>query len=165
MRFSGVVGVPLIILLMLFNKAGASGIDLHWLWDNQCAGCHGHSSDFAGRFLKVSNGQLEGVHHTQDLRIFMRNHYTSGNETDAVYQMLLAQVLTKPRFKQECSSCHDRAASFVRQSMILQDEVLLSRDSGRPIRTFLQQHRRLDPNDVDFFTSLLIRVADEVYRP
>ena len=95
----------------------------------------------------------------------MRNHYTQNTEIDAVYEMLLAQALTKPRFKQECGNCHGSAASFVRQSMVLQGKVLLSRKSGQPVRNFLQQHRQLDATDINFFMSLLDRVAGEVYRP
>ena len=165
MQFIGIIVAVFVALLLFINKGRASGIDLHWLWDNQCAECHGHSAEFAHKFLKVTNGQLQGNHHVQDLRLFMRNHYTQNTEVDAVYEMLLAQALTKPRFKQECSNCHDSATSFVRQSVVLQGKVLLSRESGQPIREFLQQHRQLDANDVNFFMSLLNRVAREVYRP
>ena len=165
MQFIGIIGVVFVTLLLFISKGRASGIDLHWLWDNQCAECHGHSAEFAHKFLKVTNGQLQGNHHVQGLRLFMRNHYTQNTEIDAVYEMLLAQALTKPRFKQECSNCHDSAASFVRQSAVLQNKVLLSRESGQPIRKFLQQHRQLDANDINFFMSLLNRVAREVYRP
>ena len=165
MRFIRITGAVLIVLLLLISKGLASGIDLHWLWDNQCAECHGHSAEFSQKFLKVANGQLQGSHHVQGLRNFMRNHYTSNTEVDAVYKMLLAQALTKPRFKQECGNCHGSAASFVRQSVALQAEVLLSRESGQPIREFLQQHRQLDTKDINFFMSLLNRVAREVYRP
>jgi len=165
MRLLGITGAVLVALLQFTGKGRASGIDLHWLWDNQCAECHGHSSEFAHKFLKVTNGQLQGNHHVQNLRLFMRNHYTQNIEVDAVYEMLLAQALTKTRFKQECSNCHGSAASFVRQSLILQNKVLLSRESGQPIRKFLQQHRQLDTNDVNFFMRLLNRVAHEVYRP
>lgn len=165
MRFIRITGAVLIVLLLLISKGLASGIDLHWLWDNQCAECHGHSAGFSQKFLKVANGQLQGSHHVQGLRNFMRNHYTSNTEVDAVYEMLLAQVLTKPRFKQECGNCHGSAASFVRQSVVLQAEDLLSRESGQPIRIFLQQHRKLDTNDINFFMNLLNRIAREVYRP
>lgn len=165
MRFIRTTGAALLILPLLISKGLASGIDLHWLWDNQCAECHGHSAEFSRKFLTVANGQLQGIHHVQGLRNFMRNHYTSNTEVDAVYEMLLAQALTKPRFKQECGNCHGSAASFVRQSVFLQDEDLLSRKSSQPIRTFLQQHRQMDTNDIDFFMSLLNRVAREVYRP
>jgi len=164
-QITGIIVAAFVTLLLFMSKGRASGIDLHWFWDNQCAECHGHSAEFAHKFLKVSNGQLQGNHHVQGLRLFMRNHYTQNTEVDAVYEMLLAQALTKPRFKQECSNCHDSAASFVRQSVVLQDKVLLSRESGQPIRKFLQQHRQLDANDINFFMSLLNRVAHEVYRP
>lgn len=165
MQFKRIMVAVFVTLLLCISKGRASGIDLHWLWDNQCAECHGHSAEFAHKFLKVTDGQLQGNHHVQGLRLFMRNHYTRNTEVDAVYEMLLAQALTKPRFKQECSNCHDRAASFVRQSLVLQDNVLLSRESGQPVREFLQQHRQLDANDINFFMSLLNRVAREVYRP
>ena len=165
MQFIGLIVAVFVTLLLFISKGRASGIDLHWLWDNQCAECHGHSAEFAHKFLKVANGKLQGNHHVKDLRLFMRNHYTQNTEIDAVYEMLLAQALTKPRFKQECGNCHGSAASFVRQSMVLQGKVLLSRKSGQPVRNFLQQHRQLDATDINFFMSLLDRVAGEVYRP
>jgi hypothetical protein len=165
MRLSGIMGAVLVTLLLFTGKGGASGIDLHWLWDNQCAECHGHSGEFSRKFLKVTNGELQGRHHVQGLRLFMRNHYTQNTEVDAVYEMLLAQARAKPRFKQECGNCHGSAAAFVRHSAILQDEVLLSRRSGQPIQEFLQQHRQLEADDVVFFASLLNRIAREVYRP
>jgi len=165
MRVSGVIGIALVTSLLIAGKGWASGIDLHWLWDNQCADCHGHSGDFVREFLKVNNGQLEGSHRTRNLDAFMRNHYASNIEVDAIYQMLLAQALTRPRFKQECSHCHDGAASFIRHSLVLQDDVLLSRQSGQPVREYLLQHRQLGANDVDFYMGLLNRVAREVYRP
>jgi len=165
MRILRIAGVILITLLLFTGKVLPSGVDLHWLWDNQCAECHGHSAEFAQKFLSVSNGQLQGRHHVQGLRVFMRSHYTSNFEVEAVHEMLLAQAMTESRFKQECSQCHGSAAALVRQSVLLRDEVLLSRGSGQPIRIFLQQHRKLDANDVDFYMNLLNRVAGEVYRP
>ena len=165
MRVAGAIGVALITSLLVAGQSWGSGIDLHWLWDNQCADCHGHSGEFARKFLKVNNGQLQGSHNTRDLSTFMRNHYASNIEVDAIYELLLAQALTRPRFKQECSKCHDSAAAFVRHSLILQDEVLLSRQSGQPVREFLLQHRQLGTSDVDFYIDLLNRVAHEVYRP
>ena len=165
MRASGVIAAVLITSLLFAGKGWPSGIDLHWLWDNQCADCHGHSGEFSDKFLKVNNGQLQGRHDTRNLATFMRNHYASNIEVDAIYEMLLAQALTRPRFKQECSNCHDSAASFVRHSLVLQDEVLLSRQSGQPTQEFLLQHRQLETSDVSFLMSLLNRVAREVYRP
>ena len=94
----------------------ASNIDLHWLWDDRCDACHGHAGDFARKFLSVSSGELQGPHHTTSTISvgFLHNHYLAGNEVDAVYNMLLAQANNQARFKNECASCHDTAAMFVR---------------------------------------------------
>ena len=165
MRVPGIITTALVISLLFTGGSRGSGSDLHWLWDNQCAECHGHSSEFARNYLELENGELRGRRHGERLLGFMRNHYATGIEIDAVYQMLLAQVLTKPRFKQECSNCHGSAASFVRKSVILQDEVLLGKKSGQSIQQFLQQHQRLGSDDGEFYTRLLNRVAREVYRP
>ena len=165
MRISIVTGVALVAALLFQYKASAAGIDLHWLWDNQCAECHGHSGDFARKFLKAEDGQLEGRHHKEDLRRFMRNHYASEIEIDAIYEMLLAQTQTEPRFKQECGRCHGTAARFVRQTIVLQKGVPLSRKSGQDIRRFMDQHRGLQKEDAEFFTALLYRIAREVFRP
>jgi hypothetical protein len=155
----------LILALVVMPAVGATGIDLHWLWDDRCAVCHGHAGDFARKFLSVSSGRLEGRHHVNDLHQFLHNHYLAGNEVDAVYNMLLAQAGNQARFKGECASCHDTATRFVRSSLELRDGILYSRKSGQPVRSFLDHHRELNAGDIEFFLNLLTRVANEVYRP
>jgi hypothetical protein len=135
------------------------------LWDDRCAAGHGHAGDFSRSFLGISDGALQGRHHIHDLRRFLNNHYLAGNEVDAIYNMLLAQVSSQASFKSDCVSCHGTAASFVRNSLELRDGVLYSRNSGSPVSRFLEQHRELSPADIEFFTKLLTRVAQEVYRP
>jgi hypothetical protein len=159
--------VLLVLVAMMLGLlvAGADGRDLHRLWDDRCADCHGHSGDFARKFLSVSNGDLQGRHHVDDLRRFMKNHYPSNNEVDAIYDMLLAQANTPPRFKEECTRCHETAASLVRDTLQLRDDALVSRETGRPVREFLDHHRKLKQDDVEFFVALLTRVAKEVHWP
>ena len=141
----------------------AADIDLHWLWENRCADCHGHAGEFSRQFLTEANGELQGRHHVRDLRAFMQHHYLNADEVDAIYNMLLAQTRTQARFKTECSRCHRHAADFVRQSLELRDGQLASRRSGRDIAAFLAKHQGLSPDDVAYFTALLTRVANEVY--
>ena len=152
-------------MLLAMPAVRASGTDLHWLWDDRCAACHGHAGDFSRKSLSVSSGKLQGRHYVHDLRLFLNNHYLAGNEVDAVYNMLLAQANNQARFKVECTSCHDTAAKFVRNSLELRDGALYSRNSGRPVRQFLDHHMGLNPDDVEYFMNLLTRVAHEVYRP
>jgi hypothetical protein len=165
MRVNPETSIVLVAAVLAMSAVRASGIDLHWLWDDRCAACHGHAGDFSRKFLSVSSGELQGPHHVHDLRRFLHNHYLAGNEVDAVYNMLLAQANNQARFKNECASCHDTAAMFVRHSLELRDGVLYSRNSGRPVIRFLNHHMELNPDDVEFFINLLTRVAHEVYRP
>ena len=152
-------------IVLMTPQIRAAGIDLHLLWDDRCAVCHGHAGDFARKFLSVSGGKLQGRHHVHDLRRFLHNHYLTDSEVDAVYNMLLAQASNQARFKVECGACHEIAAKFVRDTLELRDGMLFGRKSGRPVRTFLDHHRELNPDDVEFYTNLLTRVAQEIYRP
>ncbi len=154
----------LAVAVLMAPAAGAAGIDLHRMWDDRCAGCHGHAGDFA-RKLTVSDGELQGRHHVHDLRLFLRNHYPADSEVDAVYNMLLAQASNEAKFRSECSACHGTAAEFVRSALELRDGVLHARASGRPVLQFLSEHRQLGAADVQAFAQLLTRVAGEVYRP
>ena len=165
MRIRLRVSIVLVMAVLAMPAVGDSGIDLHWLWDDRCADCHGHAGDFSRKFLSVSGDRLQGRHNVNDLHRFLRNHYLAGNEVDAVYNMLLAQTNNQARFKGECASCHDTATRFIKSSLELRDGVLFSRNSGRPVSDFLGHHRELNPDDVKFFTNVLTRVAREVYRP
>ncbi len=156
------------ILLLVIGFAawpGAAGTDLHHLWDDRCAECHGHSGNFTRKFLRVDEGRLLGRHHGEGLQEFMRHHYLRADAVDAVYQMLLAQALTAPRFKQECSRCHDSAASLLRDTAVLHEDGSLGLLSGQSMRQFLQGHRGLQPEDVEFYVKLLTRVAIELGQP
>jgi len=154
-----------LVLFMTFLFAPevcASGPDLHALWDDRCVSCHGHAGEFARKFLTVSSNELQGRHHVHDLRQFLQNHYLAGHAVEPVYRMLLAQAGNEPRFLNECSKCHDRAADFVRNSFILRNGVLYSRQLDMPVREFLNSHRSLQQQDVDYFIEQLRRIAHEV---
>lgn len=160
-----ITGVIFIAAVLTMPSVNASGLDLHWLWHDRCAACHGHSGDFARRVLNITGGELQGRHHLYDLRKFLHNHYLSGQEVDAIYNMLLSQVKTQARFQNECSSCHGSAATFVRKSLILRNGVLYCRKRDVPVHDFLDDHRDLNPGDIEFYTDVLTRIAHEVYRP
>lgn len=145
--------------------APAEGIDLHRMWDDRCFVCHGHAGEFARKWLRVSDEELQGRHHTHDLKKFLRNHYLASAEVDSVYGMLLAQAKSQARFKHACSGCHGTAAAFVRRSLEFRGSTLYSRALGQPVQDFLGHHRDLSQSDIEFFTKLLERVAREVFRP
>ena len=159
------VAVAILSLAICFAAGAADGTDLHRLWDSACADCHGHSAEFSRRFLEARDGRLLGRHHRKDLLQFMHRHYLRADAVDAVYDMLLAQAQTPPRFREECSACHGGAAELLRASDVrwLGDSLRLG--SGLGMREFLQGHRGLLAADVDFYQSLFERIAAEIGRP
>ena len=155
------VSISLVILLFAALNVAADGTDLHRMWDDRCAECHGHSGDFARKYLDASGDRLAGTHHRDNLRLFLTNHYLPRTEVDAVYEMLRAQAGSEPRFRKECGECHLSAVGFVRESLELRGGILYSRASGRPVDLTAVRHHDLGPDDADWFTGLLIRVAGE----
>ncbi|MCP4391380.1 MAG: hypothetical protein GY802_24015 [Gammaproteobacteria bacterium] len=158
-------GPGFFLLLLIFPPANAGGVDLHTLWDDRCAECHGHSAQFARKFLKLGGGELQGRHHERNLRQFLSHHYPPDREVDAIYLMLMAQVSTAPRFIDECGKCHGSAAAFVRGSISLRDGELVLQKSGDSLRQFLQSHRNLTQDDTHFFMRQFTRLAHEIFRP
>jgi hypothetical protein len=160
------IGCVLLLCSLGATCLGATErIDLHALWDDRCAECHGHSGDFARRFLQISDGRLQGRHHVDNLQLFISQHYSTPAQAAAIYAMLQAQTATPPLFRQHCSRCHDSAASLVRSTAILRDGVLLSNHSGQPMHQFLSEHRNLSAQEIDFYHRLLTRIATETGQP
>lgn len=161
-----IMGLLLLSTGSLIPLTADTGIDLHWLWDDRCSSCHGHSSEFANQFLSVSvDGQLQGQHHVDDLPLFLQNHYLTDQLVDDVSAMLLAQLSHSARFNKECATCHKNAASFVREKLQFQNAVLEIKKTGNSVKRFLNKHRHLTDEDIEFYTALLYRVAKEVNLP
>lgn len=139
----------------------ALAVDLHAMWDNRCAGCHGHSADFARRFLTVEGGKLRGRHHRDDLDRFLPNHYLAPDLVAPVIAMLAAQASATPRFRERCGGCHQTAAELARDKLSLRDGELVDRESGRRMRDFLPGHGRLPAAEAPFFVDLLTRLVRE----
>lgn len=106
--------------------------------------------------------KLRGQHHVDNLDVFLGNHYLARDLIGPVTAMLAAQVMTDPRFRNECGRCHASAAALARESLSLRDGVLVSRVSGLPTAEFLSGHARIKPADVPVFVDVLTRVLKEV---
>lgn len=153
------------LLAGLLSASVGDATDLHRFWEQTCGDCHRHAGPFARRSLTVTDGKLQGVHHKDDLLVFLRNHHLPDDLVQPMYEMLLAQASTAPRFQERCGRCHESAADLARESLVVRDGVLQGRESGRPVAQFLPRHARLGltPEEVSFFTDLLTRVEREVH--
>ncbi|MDP2368621.1 hypothetical protein [Rhodoferax sp.] len=157
-----------LMVLLVFaslSSAAPAEVDLHDYWDQRCSYCHGHSSEFARRFLRVDKGRLLGVHHRDDLDAFLRNHYLSEQLVAPVRAMLMAQLTTAPLFSEKCAACHGTAAAFARKSLGVVNGVLVGTASARKVVDYLASHGRLEPLEVPIMVDTLRRVRDEVTSP
>lgn len=160
-----IVSLSLGMLLILFAQSEVSAREIREEWDSRCEECHSDVDDFARKFLWAIDGQLQGQHHIDDLRLFMGNHYLPKHIFEAFYDMLLAKANSPARFKSECSSCHSSAEEFIRKSIIIRFGELRGVETGMAVPEFLQTHQGLQKADIEFFTRLLTRVIDVMYRP
>ena len=158
------IDLSLVILLTFFFQHGAAARSALAEWDNRCEECHGEADEFARKFLWAVDGQLQGRHHVDNLRLFMRNHYIPKHKIDEIHKMLLEQANNPARFETECNSCHSSAEQFIRKSIVIKAGELTGLESGVSVREFLQTHRGLQQVDVDFYTRLLTRVLNDIDR-
>lgn len=165
MRFRPAAAFAVALGAILGGIHPAPALDLHATWDGRCAECHGHSADFARRFLRIDGDRVAGPHHGADLPAFLANHYLGPTLAAPMLAMLREQVATEPRYRAKCAGCHGTAAALARETLSLRDGELVGARSGRPIAGFLTGHARLDAEDAVFFVELLRRVEREVHAP
>jgi hypothetical protein len=155
----GSVVAALCALMVSVWSSDAASVDLHRLFEERCAGCHGHAGDFARETFTVVDGGLRGRH--TDLRAFLKRHQgqQTDEEVEGIYALFLKQVQEGGRFKNQCGMCHQKATRLARKSLIVVDGELRGRYTGNTIRTFLLDHGRLDAQEAAFFYDVLLEVT------
>jgi hypothetical protein len=79
------VGVLACALAVAALASAAAGTDLHRLWDDRCAECHGHAGDFARKHLLLVDGTLQGRSIERELHQFLANHYPGDADVDDIH--------------------------------------------------------------------------------
>lgn len=148
-----------IVILLLLIPIQTEARDALAMWDSRCEECHGDPAIFSSKYLWNIDGQLQGVHHVDNLNLFLRNHYIPKHEIEAIRNMLLSQANSPLRFKAECSSCHGDAIEFVDTSIWVRGSEITGLKSGMDISEFLPTHQGLKQEDVAFFEKLFARIA------
>lgn len=153
------------ILGLTAAMAGAQSTDLHAMWDGRCQSCHGHAGSFARSTLSVAQGRLQGKHHRDDLEQFLRQHYLADSLVLPTMAMLAAQAAADPTYAAKCAGCHQSAAEFARQSLMMRDGKLVGRASGVPVADYLSRHGKLSAAERPQMVNTLTRVYREVGSP
>jgi cytochrome c5 len=140
--------------------ARAQDIDPHQLYERHCGGCHAaHARDFVRKSLERRGGDIVGRNSGVALGTFMaRGH----GRLDAFQAREMVAHLTAIfdggwLFQERCRICHDRAVLFARRSLVLRDGRVVGRYTGRDIRSFLDNHGRIDAGEAETIMVMLKR--------
>lgn len=155
----GLSRVFFLLAALVFSSLVSGARDGPAIWDSRCEECHGDPAPFATKYLWNLGGQLQGQHHTDDMHLFMRNHYIPDHEIEAIQNMLLAQANSPQRYVDECSECHGEIDAFVEASFWVGKNSISSSNTGLDVGEFLQTHRELTDEDITFYLKLFYRVA------
>ena len=137
------------------------------LFHERCSRCHGEAGAFAPAHLSLDRGVLRTRRGGKDLNDFLREHpgRLDEAELEAMVATLTTIVTAGGQFSQRCAVCHGHAETFAHGHLVIRDDRLLGRYTGRDIETFLPGHGRLDPEGAAFFTTVLRRFAQRETRP
>lgn len=65
------------------------------------------------------------------------------------------------RFKHECSECHGDATEFALDWLGFSNGKLMATGVEKPVAEFLEKHRDLTSQDIEYYVDFLTRVAQD----
>jgi hypothetical protein len=152
----------LLALLAAFSptSTAAQTIDPHALYESRCAACHQpHARDLAQSALALQNGTIVMKSSSAPLRLFLERHPRGlpPAEADALDRHFSAMLQTGFLYEKKCVACHERASTLARLRLFERDGVLEGRYTHRDITTFLRNHGRLTPMEVETIMNMFHR--------
>lgn len=150
--------------------AYAQSLDPHRLYEQRCAKCHApHAGDFVHDSLVHSGGKVIGRKTSKELRSFLTKGHgkLEAVEIDAIVKHLQSIQKSGRLFHKKCLVCHDRAAELARAQLVISNDRLQGRYSGRDIEKFLSNHGRLEEEEVTTMIQVLKRqlTAEQILKP
>ncbi len=155
-------------LTCMVGTAQAQQIDPHSVYEKNCAGCHSaHAGAFVFESTDLINGALVGKRTGKPVSDYLAAGHggLSDLETAALMEHMSSIRKSGRLFQQKCAMCHSNAKDLARATLILRDETLWGRYSGRDIAQFLTNHGRLKPDEVPKMVEVLTRQLVTVPTP
>jgi hypothetical protein len=139
---------------------GAAAADFHQIFEQRCAGCHGHAGAFVRDTVTVVDGVLTGVRSGRAVASSLATHYggLDPSEIKLFVRVFTRQASSGAFFQERCAICHDRAYELARLRLILRDGQLTGRYSGRDMAAFLPGHARMTPEEAEQMLDALTRL-------
>lgn len=143
---------PVTMPIVAMVTAGAWAADPHAVYERRCARCHdGHAGDFVAKSLIRRDDKIVGRDSGIEIGAFLAAGHGRLPAADfpVVVSHLSAIFETGGLFRTHCRICHDPAVTLARRELTLRD--------GRDIRTFMENHGRLEGVEVDVVVRMLER--------
>lgn len=140
-----------IIAPWLSVMAHAQSLDPHEIYERTCSRCHdAHGGNFAKKSLDLVAGKVVGRKNSRQLRDLLEGGHggLSSDETDALVAHFESIVSSGHVYQDKCTICHDRAVVVARRNLIVRDGRLMGRYSHKDIAKFLENHGRLEPDEI-----------------
>ncbi len=140
-----------VVLLGAGHSVRAEQIDPHAVYEQACAGCHTpHASDLVETLLDAGQDSLAITQNGQPLAGFLQSGHggASPAEIDALIALFTRIQLSDGLFRTKCRICHVRARETARLKLVIRNDRLVGRYTGRDIETFLHNHGRLESQEI-----------------
>ena len=149
-----------ILLAAGISPAVAQHINPHILYEQNCARCHApHAGEFVVATTDFTENGLVGRMSEEPVRGILEDGH--GRLTPVGIDVLMAQfesIQNSGRlFHEKCGICHDNARTLARLELVLRDDEIIGRYSGRDIALFLKSHGRMSGNEAGRMVEVLKR--------
>jgi len=155
-------------LIIWSGTANAQQIDPHAIYEKDCAGCHTpHAGEFASERLSLLDDILVIKETGQPVSVFLETGHggLSPEEQETLLEFFGKIQQSGRLFFRKCGICHISAKQLARIHLIIRDDKLAGRYTGRDIPQFLLEHGRLEPNEVEIMLGVLERQLLTVPSP
>lgn len=140
--------------------AQAQGLDAHTVFETKCGGCHvPHAGDFVAQSVIATGDGLVGKNSNMPVQSFLEAGHgrLSPPEITLIMDHLETVQDSGQLFLTKCSVCHGRAIVLSQLNLILKDDQLWGRYTGRKIDEFLVGHGRLTEDEIPVIVGAFVR--------
>ena len=155
---------------LLGPRPGCAQEDAHGIYERQCHGCHAeHGADLARQKYKLENDVLSVARTGARVETLLRKHHgvsLTASETAALLTLFKSGIRWAGVYQRLCARCHDKAAGFARERLLLRDGQLVSRKDGAEVGELLKQHGGGSDEEISTLMEMLrYQLATDAKKP
>lgn len=156
--------------VMLSATLAQAQEDPHGIYERRCHGCHAeHGADLARQKFKIDNDVLTVVRTGTRVEVLLRKYHgvvLSAAETTALLTLFKSGIQWAGVYQRLCARCHDKAAGFARERLLVRDGQIVSRKTGGEVGTLLTQHGGATDAEISTLLEMLrYQLVTEVKKP